>query len=982
MPKWDKTRDYYADLEVSQDASLEEIKKQFRKLALKWHPDRNPGRETEVNPRFQIIQSAHEILTDESLKRQYDDARKNHGSRFPKASNVRGNPWQDVSKQYQPPPTRYSAQSSSKQPHSGGAQRYASFAKDMPRTPRPTAREDPQSRQSYADAWENMRRSNSTRRAPPQNPGRAPTSATRDAKASDGENVPKTAYQQQKAQAAFGTRRNGYVPHSPGLADEPPVTNKNYFTTRTHSNLFNEVPPDAPASPTPDPLAKFREKVYDQRQSTPYHTPGGEKTSLFDDGPGLGRTTSTRTPKATPQMPGAFPQARPRSSSTPRSSSNDVESEDSVKFSSKGGNSSSNGEMPNGNGASQSRASERYKPKSSQANVASQPQTGTAGSASTASTNAGEGMSLWPNLKAWHANLEAKAVPGAGGNSAQATNGPSVYATCTPLSYLKPNNHQARPTGPTASIHREAEQASNLPSSNPRDPSSGGVAPQQPSLYTFERGQRIDVRRLIDLHRFRAVPSPNTGNVSVEKQAAHPSNLTQPSSKRAKTNTNRSTSFYFTVENDADRNGVNTEGLARHSSDNINTRFAKDELPDGLKFSAGIPTMSDEFQTSMKARPNARSRVSRRPVPKARQPQADHAPSMQEGLGNAAGQGFSAGQWSDKIGSQHFEPQAARSTSASPTRRPNVKKSKPVKMTAGSAGLVDEDDNEDWQEIPGPSSGPTAASVDGATAMDIDSPPPEKADDTPKASQTNGARKIPVEPHREEWRAGDVNGVRTKSSSPMQDENSANGPSFAQSAIPQSTSVPATQPFAAQPGGSEDTEEFRTILSDFNKVEPFVDPSPAGLGNFGDLKSTLPFPSRPSEHLPLEKEYPVKPMTLEFPAPPVAPRLPPSSVTPGLRPTQLQFRKYAQDFYQYMDKWESFNAKIIQHFSTRQENFRARRQQRGAAWLDTTLSSSDPARDYLVELEQDQAVRQQWAHAHADHQMKVREFMKFRDQVR
>ncbi|KAL7627565.1 hypothetical protein AAE478_001758 [Parahypoxylon ruwenzoriense] len=949
MPKWEKTRDYYSDLEVLSNASTDEIKKQFRKLALKYHPDRNPGREAEVNSKFQIIQSAHEILTDDTLRKQYDDARKNYTSRFPRASGVRGNPWQDIAKQYQPPPTKQSNQTSSSRP--SGAQRY-DFTKNMPRTAKPTPRDDTQSKKSFADAWDNMR-PNSTRRAPPQHPGRAPTSATRDTKTSDSETAhSRTAYQQQKAQASFGTnRRTGFMPHSPGVADEPPVTSKNYFTTRTHSNVFNGISPEAAqanafiptASAPADPLAQFRDKVRDSRQSTPYHTPGGEKTSLFDDEPSIDRTTSTRSPRR-PEMSGAYPSTRQRSSSTPRSSSNDGGSEDSTK--------TAHRTMPQNSGAFQSRTSNRYNPQPEVNSTAQQPRPATAGNPSTTSVDANKSST-------------------ADGASYQANNGPSVYAP--PLTNPSvPTQHKPHSTRPRAS--KESRDPSWLPhfsDYNPADPSSGGVKFRSPSLSLFEKQQRSTLNHLINSRNIYEDTSKATNGTVY--------NPIPPTTKRIRaecsTDHECSSSFNIPIGGDASSRSANTDGLARHSADNINTKFVEGEHPNDWKFSAGTSS-ANESQTPTKARAPSRSRLGRRQTSKPKPVQAERMPSMQENPGNTARQGFSAGEWSDKIGSQHFEPQPPRSTSSSPTRRTNPKKSKPVKMTAGTAGVVDDDANEAWSEIPQPSSGPVPAGTDGATAMDIDTPPPEKFDSTPKASETNGPRKIPVEPHREEWRAGDVNGVHPKHASPTRDGNPAQG-------HPAEASVPAAEPFAAQHGGSEDSEEFRATFSDFKKVEPFVDPTPTGLKDFGDLKSSLPFESRPSEQIPIEKGGLHLPRCaqLSFPTPPVPPRLPPAVAIAKSRPNQVQFRKYAQDFYQYMDKWESFNAKIMRHFSTRQENFRDRRQQRGATWLETTINS-DAAIDYMTELEQDQAVRMQWANAYADHQVKVREFVMFRDQVR
>jgi len=64
-------KDYYATLGVSKTATPEEIKKSFRKLALKYHPDRNLGDKT-AEARFKEISEAYEILSDVDKRRKYD----------------------------------------------------------------------------------------------------------------------------------------------------------------------------------------------------------------------------------------------------------------------------------------------------------------------------------------------------------------------------------------------------------------------------------------------------------------------------------------------------------------------------------------------------------------------------------------------------------------------------------------------------------------------------------------------------------------------------------------------------------------------------------------------------------------------------------------------------------------------------------------------------------------------------------------------
>src|SRR5574340_1230232 len=64
-------KDYYKILGVSKSASAEDIKKAFRKLARKYHPDVNPG-DKKAEEKFKEINEAYEVLSDSDKRRKYD----------------------------------------------------------------------------------------------------------------------------------------------------------------------------------------------------------------------------------------------------------------------------------------------------------------------------------------------------------------------------------------------------------------------------------------------------------------------------------------------------------------------------------------------------------------------------------------------------------------------------------------------------------------------------------------------------------------------------------------------------------------------------------------------------------------------------------------------------------------------------------------------------------------------------------------------
>jgi DnaJ-class molecular chaperone len=70
----DNNKDYYAILGVSEQATEEELRRAYRRLALTHHPDKNPG-DPKAEERFKAISEAYAVLMDQGKRRQYDTFR-------------------------------------------------------------------------------------------------------------------------------------------------------------------------------------------------------------------------------------------------------------------------------------------------------------------------------------------------------------------------------------------------------------------------------------------------------------------------------------------------------------------------------------------------------------------------------------------------------------------------------------------------------------------------------------------------------------------------------------------------------------------------------------------------------------------------------------------------------------------------------------------------------------------------------------------
>jgi curved DNA-binding protein len=88
-------KDYYKTLGVGEKASKEEIKKAYRKLALKYHPDRNPGNKA-AEEHFKEINEANEVLSDTQKRAKYDELSNSYNSWQQAGGSPGSFRWEDV----------------------------------------------------------------------------------------------------------------------------------------------------------------------------------------------------------------------------------------------------------------------------------------------------------------------------------------------------------------------------------------------------------------------------------------------------------------------------------------------------------------------------------------------------------------------------------------------------------------------------------------------------------------------------------------------------------------------------------------------------------------------------------------------------------------------------------------------------------------------------------------------------------------------
>jgi len=93
-------KDYYKALGVPESITADELKKVYRKLAVKYHPDKNPGNAKQSEAKFKEISEAYYVLSDEKRRAQYDQMRKYGGAQASNFAGSQGFNFEDLLRQY------------------------------------------------------------------------------------------------------------------------------------------------------------------------------------------------------------------------------------------------------------------------------------------------------------------------------------------------------------------------------------------------------------------------------------------------------------------------------------------------------------------------------------------------------------------------------------------------------------------------------------------------------------------------------------------------------------------------------------------------------------------------------------------------------------------------------------------------------------------------------------------------------------------
>lgn len=956
--------------------------------ALKYHPDRNPGREAEFISKFQTIQCANEVLTDPTQRAKYDADRIRSGLFYPYASSTRPNvPPRSPATNFPPPPTRSQPPSATKATHPvppTGPNRYTQYSKQE--TP-----DDNHTKANAFKAWEQMRHGTGpppTSRVPPR--ATKPPIPTRPVPNGVGDdNTPprRTAYDQfQETQSASRMSRANTtrVPKKTAFAtgtfaaDETPAPTKAPLNNVHRS----ERPPRAtPSFAMPPPPGHRKAESFgafkpyagsdvhmnnSDRISTPYATAGGERTYFSSHG--LGRPTSSER-RGSAERYDTDPQSRDTSHgrvpSTPTERQHHSASpkmrtpQRQVPVSSSSSSTSSSDEGQRFAGRP---FGTRRKPLRKPAEAQRRPNLKPTVRVDTA-PDAGAGHAApynrWADGKVNQQVPEHPSKPDQpegflqhrlkrdslrmdpGQRRGSATHVPASTAqTQHPLHRPKSWHENYGPAKNDQNMKSESRplkegQADKEPMyENPRySPSPSTPKRKWSDQWPFTSSKTSG--KSSERPPYWAIPSslpPLRQSRSQEASEEH-ENPTSTSNFANRTSSDDAdltpkSSFKF-PSYDAKKPFDGKPPLRSHSSESISTNFSPShwngKFTSGNEYIAPPTSSRSDFPNG---RVNAKTAQAMPPPPRQDGTQiSSSAPTT--ALPPHSAQGPPPPNpitRSKEEWTQYFKPQTFA--------YPPPKSSSPVRGTSRKRAKTP-------RKVPikRPQPASVANAVDDAT-IDTEAPSVESL-----SSRTSGDES-----------AMDIDSVIT----PTPVHSNAEHKSSAKSdrTVTGERPTPRAPPIPPRVNGRSTGPPEPIYVSDLKNVAPFA-PNEKGLQGLGDLTSTLPFESRPSGKPPVV----IKPQLLELPHPPKAPAPPPQN--PWLR--------YIAQMKAYMLEWNEYNSKMLAHFTERQSNI-------GNTLTGDWMSSqgSQGYLQYMQGVEEDFRVREHWDVSWEKH----RECMKILGSVR
>lgn len=872
-------------------------------------------------------------------------------------------PMSDFPPPPRPPP--YNATKNTFTPHSSGAQRYKDFrSRPEPATWRGASADDPKTKTSDFKAWESMRTPrrgegpipSQRRTVPPKAARPPPVPPGREANGK----VPKEPsprrsgwdHLQEPYAGMQGTTRtdasrptpqkNGFAPSTPG-GDEPQARSA-YFTVgrgerSANSRSQTHMPPPplpghAPTSKKPDPLAPFKDKIglnepfgNKPRVSTPYLAGGGEKTSPYFASPGLARSKTSASPRESNSRTGWY-DGKPNNADSLHhraASASSNYQKMSPPHKKDAGMPGVSGVYSSSSSSSSSSDEDRGPLSSARPRVNLPKTRRTRADAGQASAQPPGGFS--PFAKVGDEPMAPQAGLGAGGYEIHRRHSAVDIGSKAPEGFSEhrkkheaeqSEQHSTSVPDPSKLHNRAAtqppiqrshswhdkngppkdkdfrpatsEQKDKIPMYEPRGYNPFSSPPSSNPL-----SQDTPSDKWSDQWPFNSPKKPRTASAETPPYWAIPSCLPPPkgimSHKRASTDiplhghTQKAAMTYanfdpfnsFKIPDYAKSSIPRTASLRSQSSENINTKFSPDNWH-GKFFEPPPPSRSNTPRDVSPTKPNI---FQQQQEQDSRQASTNGEPMQRDSSQTStlsfpppppfARGKFQHEQWAPHLNNLKFDipqsPQHGRSPTRTSTRkRPRTR---PPRASNIQPSVGDAEDDPTASSATGESleSSKTSSDVD---AMDIDEPTPPST--KPGPQKTNGVPSIQPD---------------VSNTTPRQ------GPMLP----PRSPAVPPRTNDHGQP----EKKASNLNLGDLNNIYPLA-PSNEGLGNMGEMNSTLPQPSHAS-YAKSSTESSLQKM--KFPNPPLCPSNP-------LNLTQHTWEHYCLNIRRYLDEWTKFNDQMAE----------------------------------------------------------------------